>query len=138
MPLGDGPGEQRFFLRYGEEETAKLRDGFLRRVGVKTEAELPAEEGIEPSAESSAPEAAAPEAAAPEAAAPKEPTWRQKLAARMASIRSNRTMPGLPFDINFAVGAFHVWGHDWACQEINGQFRINGQYRINRQYWGHW
>jgi hypothetical protein len=35
-------------------------------------------------------------------------------------------MPGLPFDINFAVGAFHVWGHDWACQEINGQFRIPG------------
>ena len=118
--------EQRFFLRYGEEETAKLRDGFLRRVGVKTEAELTAEERIEPSAESSAPESAAPEAAAPEAAAPKEPTWRQKLAARMASIRSNRTMPGLPFDINFAVGAFHVWGHDWACQEINGQFRIPG------------
>jgi hypothetical protein len=118
--------EERFSLRYGEEETAKLRDGFLRRVGVKTEAELTAEGGIEPIAEFSAPESAAPEAAAPEAATPKEPTWRQKLAARMASIRSNRTMPGLPFDINFAVGAFHVWGHDWACQEINGQFRIPG------------
>jgi hypothetical protein len=128
--------EERFSLRYGEEETAKLREGFLRRVGVKTEAELTAEEGIEPSAEFSAPESAAPESAAPDSAAPesaapedatpKEPTWRQKLAARMASIRSNRTMPGLPFDINFAVGAFHVWGHDWACQELNGQFRIPG------------
>jgi hypothetical protein len=112
--------EERYSLRYEKEEIEMLRQLFLRRVGiVPVDSEQRDEEvgeGAAPSGEPCAPDAAPPKPM-------RKLTWRQRLA---ATVNSNRKMSGLPFDMDFCVGAFHIWGHDWGCQELNGQFRKPG------------